>query len=168
MAGRICLSCVLLLAPLLTGCPFESQVPLAAPGAGRLDLRLAGSWLAIDENDADTASVLVLPFNGTEWFVETRDSGSDVSRYRAVGFELGGAPFLQLNELAAEDEPGSFFFARYSFGEDGRLRIRFVGDKIIAEDLAEDGPRLAECISAHLTDPELDDPDVRLLLTRAK
>jgi hypothetical protein len=156
----------LLLAPLLTGCPFDSKVPLAPPGSEAADPRLAGAWIGIDEEDQDSVTVLVLPFNGVESYVETREKSGDTSRYRVCRLELGGESFLQLNELEAEGKPESFVFARYSFETDRRLRIRFVGETIVPKTLASDAKGLAEFITAHRADPALDDPDLRLLLVR--
>lgn len=158
----------LLLAPLLAGCPFDAKVPLASPGSESADPRLVGAWIGIDEEDQDSVTVLVLPFDPVAYYVETRERSGDTSRYRVCRFALGGESLLQLNELEAEGKPESFVFARYAFETDRRLRIRFVGETIVPQALAGDAQGLAAFIAAHLADPALDDPDVRLLLVRAE
>ncbi len=42
-AGALALGCLALV--LMTGCPFESDVPLGNPGPSSLDPLLAGRWV---------------------------------------------------------------------------------------------------------------------------
>jgi hypothetical protein len=149
---------------LLTGCPYESKVPLTKPHPGSLDPRLFGTWVGTAGAEADSNSVLVVPFSDTEYLVELKEKNGTVDRYRAVGLEIGGQPFLQINEVSEEIPAKSFVLARYTLAPGGRLTVRLVGEKIVPKDLAADAKGLLGFVAAHLNDPQLDDEDTLLQL----
>jgi len=97
---------------LLTGCPFESDVPLGAPGPGSLDPKLLGAWTSTDETGS-VADVEFIPFNKYEYYVELREEGKgQPERYRAYTVKVGDQPFLNISELKQETAPATFYFAR--------------------------------------------------------
>jgi hypothetical protein len=154
------LGCLLLLA----GCPYESKVPLATSRPGSLDTRLFGAWVGTVSEGADSNSFLVVPFNDAEYFIEVTEKNGTASRYRAVGLEIGGQPFLQINEVSEEIPGKSFILARYTLAPGGRLNVRLVGETIPPKDLATDAKGLLGFVAAHVNDPGLDDEDIRLQL----
>ena len=149
---------------LLTGCPYESKVPLTTPRPGSLDPRLFGTWVGTGGAEADSNRILVVPFNDAEYFIELTEKNGTVSRYRAVGLDVGGQPFLQINEVSEEIPGKSFSLARYTLAPGGRLSVRLVGEKIVPKDLASDAKGLLGFVAAHLNNPELDDEDTLLQL----
>lgn len=155
----------LLLLTLATGCPFMSKVPLGEPGHHPLDARLIGLWVGTDSN-RDTLQITAMPFNDAEYYVELSEGHGASSRYRAFVFDVGGQPFLHINELTADLKPEEYYFARYTFSGDRELSLRFVGDKIVPKALATEPQSLVTFLAAHLNDPALDDDDTKLVLKR--
>ena len=149
---------------LLTGCPYESKVPLTTSRPGSLDPRLFGTWVGTAGAEADSNGILVVPFNDAEYLIEVTERNGTVSRYRAVGFEIAGQPFFQINELSEEIPVRSFALARYTLASNGQLSVRLVGEKIVPKDLAADAKGLRRFVAAHLDDPGLDDGDTLLQL----
>lgn len=152
---------------LLTGCPYDSKVPLATPRSGSLDPRLFGTWVGTVGAEVDSNRILVVPFNNAEYLIEVTERNGTVSRYRAVGLDVGGEPFLQINEVSEEIPGNSFILARYTLAPGGRLRVRLVGEKIVPKDLDADAKGLLGFVAAHLNNPELDDEDTLLQLLSA-
>jgi len=151
---------------LLTGCPFESDVPLGAPGPGSLDPKLLGAWTSTDETGS-VADVEFIPFNKYEYYVELREEGKgQPERYRAYTVKVGDQPFLNISELKQETAPATFYFARYSVSKEGVLALHLVGDQGIPKDLAKDQKALVKFVAAHLKGTVLDDSERPVLMRR--
>jgi len=156
---------ILLLLALTAGCPYTSKAPLGVPDRHSFDPRLVGLWMGVD-NEGDSTVIRVLPFNETEYYVETDEKDSEPSRYRVFVFKVGGEQFLQLNELVRNGAAPEYSFARYAFSGNGDLSIRFVGEKIVPKELAANPKSLKAFLASHLGDPALDDEDVKLVMRR--
>jgi len=167
MRRTVILAVLLTLALLLTGCPFESTVPIGDPEAGSLDSRLTGLWFWTDPTTGSVTEFHILQFNSSEYYVETLEEYSVTGRFRMYIVTVGGQPFLSINDITEDDEPGSFLFARYSVSETDGLSLRFVGDDAIPESLASDPKALIDFIAAHLDGDVLDDPDGPFMLSRS-
>lgn len=141
---------------LLAGCPFESDVPLGAPGAGSLDAQLRGKWVVLDGKEP-VAELDFLPFNACEYYAEYREAGQPTERYRVYTVRINRAPILNISPV--KDEAGSqpFYFARYTVSSNGELSLRFIGDKAIPKALSTDQKMLASFVEAHLQGTFLDD-----------
>lgn len=150
----------------LTGCPFESSVPLGEPRSGALDPRLLGAWQHA-QADGTISNFVLLPFNSAEYYVELREDEKERERYRAYLVTVGGEQFLNINQVKAETTPGPFVFARYSISEDDVLTLRFVGDKAVPKPLGSDQKRLVKFVAAHLKGNDLDNGAELLFLHRA-
>lgn len=148
----------------LTGCPFESRVPLGRPSPGSIDTRLVGFWSGTDLKGGDSLDILILPFNDAEYFVEVVENDESRDRYRAYAIPVAGESVLQINEVIADGESESFVLARYGFTDDRELHVRFIGDRIVPKALDSDPAGLLDFLALHLGDPELDDEDVELVL----
>lgn len=146
-----------------TGCPFEAKVPIGKASPASLDPRLFGAWT---DTSADSARILVLPFNETEYYVEVTEKDGRRDHYRVAPITLAGRQMLQVNELSAQATPDGYVFARCSLTPDGALSLRFVGEKIVPKSLQKDSQGLADFIAAHLDDPALEDEDTNILLRR--
>jgi hypothetical protein len=151
---------------LSTGCPFRSDVPLGSPGPGSLDPQLRGHWVWVLWEERRLLEVDVLPFNKDEYYVETHEKDKKIERYRAYTVRIGGEPFLNLSEIADDTARHSFFFARYSVGQDGALTLRFVGEKGVPKALGTDPKGLEAFVAAHLEDPPLYDSGPPAVLRR--
>lgn len=154
---------LVLVVPLLVGCPYEAEVPLAEPDTSQVDPEFVGSWLAVDEDEADTTRVYIVPFNRAEIYVEVHESADEVGRMRAFCFAVGGKTFLHLNELGRDEPSDAFYFARYEFTADGALTLQLVGDAVVPRSLKNDAEGLRAFLEEHLDDPELLDEEPLLL-----
>jgi len=155
----------LALSLLCVGCPFVSYVPIAQPGAP-LDARLVGLWADTDPSNADSLRVLIIPFNATEYYGEMREDRDGITRYRAYPFALAGEPYLHVEMLNPDAERASYFFARWSLGEDGLLLLDVVGEDAVPESLQENAAALTDYLTAHRGDPRLRDTETSLKLRR--
>jgi hypothetical protein len=156
---------ILLLLALSAGCPYTSKEPLGVPDRHSFDPRLVGLWMGVD-NEGDSTLIRVLPFNDAEYYVETDEQDKEPSRYRVFVFEVGDQQFLHFNELARGVEAPEYCFARYAFSASGELSLRFVGEKIVPKALETDPKSLKAFLASHVSDPALDDQDVKLVLRR--
>jgi hypothetical protein len=157
----------LFLSFLLTGCPFESKTPIGDPLVGSLDSRLLGAWSWTDSTSGSVTQFEVLRFNSSEYYVEAREEGKEIERYRMYIVTVGGQQFLSINDLRDDDGASSFLLGRYSVSEAGVLSIRFVGEKAIPKSLASSRQALIDFLAAHLDGTVLDDPDGPMLLYRS-
>lgn len=155
---------------LLTGCPFESTVPLGSPGPASLDPLLAGRWVGDGTNDRDGALVEIdfLPFGPEQYYVELREPGKAPERFRAYTVRIGGQPFLNVVDLKPDAPSHPYSFLRYSIGSDGAMALRFVGDKNVPKELGSDQAALVKFVEGHLAGGFLDDSEKPVVLLRPK
>jgi hypothetical protein len=153
---------LLVLLLLLSGCPYESVVPIGSPGQYPVDSKLIGNWSSIGKQPADSSSILIARFNASEYYVEVHEAGDEeIARLRAFGFEIAGRQFLHVNALNSDGTQEPFFVVRFELLEGDQLSLRFVGDAIVPESLNTDAKALADFLAAHLDDPKLyDDEDL--------
>lgn len=144
-------SVVFLMAPT---CPFVATVPLAEPGPGSIDPRLAGVWLA--RGDDGAFGVLeFIPFNDAEYLVEmTGREGSKVTRtqLRAYRVAIGEHEFLQLQPI---NEKGEYLLGRYVMPDESTLVIRLVYDVIVPDEVSGNPERLRRLIEENVTNEKL-------------
>lgn len=155
---------LLLLAPFLAGCPFESKVSLPGSGTVPLDSAIVGSWRGLDQGD--TIQVLLLPFDKSAYYVELREMGGDVQRFRIALAPVAGERLLEVSELSPKGPEESFVLARYTVSADGALRVRFVGESLVPKSLQSDPRGLADFLAAHINDAALYDEEAEVLLRR--
>ena len=156
---------ILVLPIVLVGCPFESRVPIAQPGAP-LDARLVGLWTDADPSDPDSTRLLILPFNATEYYAELREKDNELIRFRAFPFSLEGEPYLHVDMLNPDADSASFFFARYSISNDGVLAVNVVADDAVPDSLQADVTALIAFLIEHRNDPALKDEATSLEVRR--
>jgi len=150
---------------LLTGCPFESNVPLAKPNSVAFDASLRGEWS--NTRPDGSVGIVAVTAAGSIAEVELRESGSEPERLRAWLVTIGDERFLNIDERKNGALPGPFVFARYSVSASGDLTLRFVGDKAVPKELREDQKNLVAFIKRHLGGSELEPGAEPLLLHRA-
>ena len=165
---RVLIIVVLLaLSFVLTGCPYESKIPMGEPEAGSLDTRLAGIWFWIDPTSDGVTEFHIMRFNPSEYYAETLEDFEVTGRFRMYIVDAGGEPFLNIEELVEGDEGGSWMLARYSVSEAGELSIRFVGEGAVPESAASDRQALIDFLAGNLGSETLDDPDGPFILYRS-
>jgi hypothetical protein len=144
---------------LLSGCPYESKVPLSNPDRFPVNSKLIGLW----SGSGDSLTVLVMPFNATEYYIELHEVGDDeIGRIRAFAFEIAGQRFLHYNELTLDGAPARFSFVRFTLSGDTLLSLRIIEDAIVPESLQTDSKGLIKFIESHLDDPKLYDSEFLL------
>ena len=162
---RVLLGLSLLLV-LLPGCPYESKVPLGSPGRYPVDLKLIGNWSSVGEQPADSFSILIVPFNASEYYVEFHEAGEagddEIGRMRAFGFDIAGQQFLHTNGLNSDGTQEPFSFVRFALLEGNQLSLRIVGDAIVPDSLNTDAEALTDFLASHLDDPKLYDDELLL------
>jgi len=165
---RLAVCCaVALLATLLSGCPFESKVPLGTAEHSIIDARLLGYWVWDDPASKEESSLFtVWSFNEREYYVELSNGDKEPTRLRAYSVDVDGQAFLNINELSADRRPRTFNLARYSFLDGGKLSLSIVGDKGVPQSLASDAQKLAEYLKSHMNDRALYDEDSPAVLRR--
>ncbi len=164
----IALGALLALA-LMTGCPFESSVPLGDPSAGSLDARLAGKWV-MKNDSGEEASIVFYPFDANEYYVQLDEKGKPekTERYRVYTVAVGGEKFLNINKIEEAPGPAAYCFASYAFTKEGGLQLRFVDDKNFPKDMGKDQKALVKFVSEHLAGDFLYDASKPDLMVRPR
>ncbi len=121
---------VLPLVFLLTGCPYNSKIPLSVPKTP-IDRALVGEWKSNEEPN-DSSSMKVFEFNSKEYFiliVDKSDNKTTVDAYRAYLSPVAGRNLLNLENMKAK---GEFSFCSYTL-EGNSLKIKMVSDVSVKE-----------------------------------
>jgi hypothetical protein len=98
----------------MTGCPYESKVPLSDSCSSSIDPELLGTWVFRKPgNDNDTLDVM--KFSDHEYYVETRSAGKKFikssTRARAFITNINHNGFINYCEVGNPDE---WIFFKYS------------------------------------------------------
>jgi hypothetical protein len=98
----------------MTGCPYESPVPLSDPGKSMIDPVLPGIWVNSKSNpDGTNDTLLIIKFNDHEYYLESHEIKNGkfiVSRGRGFTTMVNNHRIINISAL---EEPGKFYFARY-------------------------------------------------------
>ena len=162
----VCLGAVLL-AVLLLGCPYQSDVPLGAPQTRVVDTWLTGYWVADSTNEEGEQGLLeILPFNGTEYVFACTGRNSEPEYYRAFQVSTGKERFWNFAELDETGLPTAYYIGYSTLGSDGRLSIRLVDEDGVPKELGSDMQALANYLDAHVNDSALYDEESGALMRR--
>jgi len=97
----------------MTGCPYESPVPLSDSCLSSPDPVLAGKWFYASR-DRKNDTIEIVTFNEHEYYFETREKGKNgimvTSRGRGFITLVKGNKIISYCSL---DEPGKFIFFKY-------------------------------------------------------
>ena len=127
---------LLLLSPLLlllTGCPYNSKVPLSAVPKIPIDKSLLGTWKSFD--DKDSTEMKVLEFNSKEYYVYIRSVSKgalEVDHYRAYISVVGKEKIVNFEDLK---QKGEFNFFRYK-QEGDKIKVQVVSDVAVKDKYA--------------------------------
>jgi len=123
---------------LLTACPYEAKFALGKADACKIDSALLGKWLYINppksaETPSDTDYYNVMPFNATEYFIQTGDFKNGVEKpdraqLRAFETKIGKHRILNITEIGENQ----FSFYKFTF-EGEKLKISFLSDEFIKQ-----------------------------------
>ncbi len=163
------LECIFFAAILLSlcGCPYDSEVPLTRSEDACIDLDLVGNWLYRSTDQKDSGTITFSPFNEHEFLVILQEKGVHTREYyRAMGSNIDGDKFLNVQGIRPSFEKKSWTFVNYSVSQ-GELKIRIVEDKLFKEKFTS-SVSLSAFIKTHLKDKDLYGDDGGKVLTFVK
>ena len=117
---------------LLTGCPYESTVPLSSPGLARIDSDLIGKWMMEDKESKESAALTISRFNEKELLIIISEEGREAETLRAFVTLIGNQKFLNLQEMRGAYEDRKWMFVNYSI-KDCALTYRLVNDSLLKD-----------------------------------
>ena len=115
---------------LLTGCPYNSKVPLSNTPKVAVDANLLGTWQTV--NDKDSIDMKIFSFNSLEYYIDVRPTlknSSEISRYRTFVSMVGKEKIVNMEDL---DKKGEYNFFSYKL-EGDLLRVQLVSDVSVKE-----------------------------------
>jgi len=132
------ISCFLgLILIILTGCPYESSVPLGDACKSVVDPALLGTWV-IPASGRVRDTLVFLKFNDHEYYIEDASTGRNgppiVNRARGFVTTLEGMNFLNFIELT---DSAKYFFFKYRMTND-RMVIWSPSDDFIKQEFGSE------------------------------
>jgi hypothetical protein len=104
---------LLLILPLLWGCPYESEVPLGKVSAAVIDQGLIGKWQHTAEGELFT--MIIQQFNDHELLIMGREDGEvQQEAMRAFVTVIKDEQFLNLQEIGETYDERGWYFVKYS------------------------------------------------------
>jgi len=122
----------------LTGCPYESTVPLGDPKDSVFDTTLLGTWGSKANQKGQRDTIVIFRFNDHEYYFESREFANGkpvVNRGRGFITRIKNEKILNFNDLA---DPGKYFFARYDCSGN-RFITTFSSDQYIKQQFSSSG-----------------------------
>jgi hypothetical protein len=137
----------------LAGCPLVSDQPLSEPAAAETDAALAGAWISLDPDSAESRRLSFLPFDehGLVGFAPGDEAGA-IDAFRAFTTEIGGERFLNVRELGGSQS--GWYILRYAI-EGERLVMTPVDDGLFEGRAFDGSEELREFILLNRSDPRL-------------
>jgi hypothetical protein len=130
---------------LFSSCIYE--VPLTQSPTRKIDERLIGDWLSIEEKPS---VIQIKKFDDSNLILI---DGSSV--YRVFHSDLEGINFLSMQNLEIRGNSArKFAFIDYRFETPDRVRVRAVNKEVIPENVRTT-PELQRLVQNHLKDPHL-------------
>ncbi len=148
---------------LLTGCPYESPVPLSKPDRAKIDNELIGKWKMEDKESKESGILTISRFNDTELLIFVSEEGKETDAMRAFVTSIGDQKFLNVQEVKGPFKDRKWMFVNYSI-EDCKLTYRLVEDSLL-KDKAKGGvsqKKLYDFIMKNLANKELFDEPTTL------
>lgn len=139
---------------LLSGCPFNSEVPLCDTENSVVDDSLLGSWASPDGDEDSQAVLHFLQFNSKEYLVIFIEN-NETSLFRAFAREIENAQFLTITEIhSGIPEPPNYIFARYHI-QKGALEIRLVEEDLFEGKTFKSPEQLTKFIATYVENDSL-------------
>jgi hypothetical protein len=154
----------------VSGCPYESEVPLTPVESARIDASLIGKWQygsGVPNDPKGSGTITFFPFNEREFLAVLEEEGKKENElYRAFVSVVDGERFLNAQEIKASSEKRSWAFVNYEVNQ-GELRIRIVEEKLFKEKKGLSETPF-EFIRKHLKDKDLYGEEPAQILRRTK
>ena len=137
----------------LSGCPYESRVPLTPSAEGALDPVLVGDWRCVSSDSEKVALLTVTPFDERQYYVGAAYEGSPPVPFRAYVSSVKGHRILNVRALAPAGPVWTerWFFVRYSSPSKNALEIECVRKEALQGDPQTEAD-LRSALSAHIDD----------------
>lgn len=117
---------------LLTGCPYESPVPLSTPAKAKIDRELIGKWRAEDKESKESGILTISRFNDGELLIVIDEGRDETETLRGFVTFVGNEKFLNVQEMRVPYEDRKWMFANYSI-KDCTLTYRLVNDSLLKD-----------------------------------
>jgi len=119
----------------LTGCPYDSDIPLSNSENSQIDPALLGIWYAKDiKTRNDTIEIKIIDFNAHEYLIAYKEIQSDgdikMTNLRGYVTAIGDKKIMNLHELGRSNE---ITYYRYYLA-DNRLIVAYASDEFIKGD----------------------------------
>jgi hypothetical protein len=138
----------------LSGCPYDSDVPLTRSEDACIDTELWGSWLFKSTNPKDSETITIFPFNEHELLIISQEEDKiNPDYYRAFISIINTDKFLNVQRISSFGEKKSWILLKYSVAN-GELTSRVVYDRLFKEKFTSSAA-LSEFIKSHLKDEDL-------------
>lgn len=151
MRKQILLPVLLPLLLLLTGCPYNSKIPLSAVPKQPIDRALLGEWKNAKE-PADSSVLTIYEFNKNEYALVILDKSNtkiSVEASRAFLTPVGGKLLLNVESLKTK---GEYNFCSYTL-EGPILKIKVVSD-IVMKEKYESSKTMAKAFAKKMNDKD--------------
>jgi hypothetical protein len=146
---------MLVLLILLSGCPYESSVPLSSPDKAEIDPVLIGTWIFTDKEKKKDYEIPFIAFNDHEYLI-VLSNDEETDYIRAFTTEIAGRRFLNYKKLHVDGSPEKYGFLRYEIQND-RLYVHTVEDDLITKEF-ENPAQLYDHVKKHIADERLYSP----------
>lgn len=121
----------LLIPLLLSGCPYESGIPLSSPAKAMIDKELIGKWEYVNKEGHTEGIVTISMFNDHELLIVLKDEDkNDSEMLRAFVTFIGKEKILNIQEMKGAYEDRAWMFVNYSIAN-CTLSYRIVDDELI-------------------------------------
>ena len=152
----------------LSGCPYESDIPLGSPYDAAIDQSLIGNWrLDTPETEDEAAGILnICAFNDHELVITAeQEDKKGVEILRAFTTRIGGQSFLNVQSIEPGCKQSTWLFVNYGFA-DGRLTLRIVEEDLFEGKEMTSSADLAAFIKENQSNKKLYDGDADMVLVR--
>ncbi len=160
LSGAILISISLLL---LTGCPYESSIPLGDPGQAKIDHELIGKWRYEDKESKESGTVTISQFNERELLIVIYEGRNEGEALRGFVTFVGDEKILNVQEIRGAYDDRRWMFANYSV-KNCTLSYRLVDDSLLKEK-AKDGlsqKELNDFVKKNLANKDIYDKETTL------
>jgi len=148
---------------LLTGCPYQSSVPLSAPDLAKINSELIGKWSAEDKEGKEVGTVTISQFNERELLIIIDGGKDEAEAMRGFVTSVGSEKFLNVQEVTGAYEGREWMFVNYTV-KDCSLIYRVVSDSLLKDKTrgVSSQKKLYDFIKKNVENKELYDEEVKL------
>lgn len=132
----------------LTACNYD--FPLTEKPTQKLDPRLLGDWVAVDQDDGKEVSMHVRQYDDTTYVI-----AMDNDLYRAFHTDFAGTALVSVQNLQSGSLGRKYTYFRWQLSADGaQLTLQSISSELVPED-TPDRAAIQALIKANLTKPKL-------------